>query len=67
MATHIIAIDPPPRTYTLTPKARVAEGEEPTLTLSLGSPATAAGVSFTVAADYPDGGATGADVGQFAT
>ena len=67
VATHTIAIDPPPRTYTLTPKARVVEGEEATLSLSLGSPAGAGGVSFTVAAGYPDGGATAEDVGQFAT
>ncbi len=66
-ATHLVAIDPPPRTYTLTPQARVAEGEEEALTLSLGSPAGAGGVSFTVAADYPDGGATAEDVGEIAT
>ena len=64
--THLVIIDPPPRTYTLTPQARVAEGEEAALSLSLGSPASAGGVSFTVSADYPDGGATAEDVGQFA-
>ncbi|MCY4425039.1 MAG: cadherin-like beta sandwich domain-containing protein, partial [Acidimicrobiaceae bacterium] len=67
VATHVVAIDPPPRTYTLTPKAGVTEGEEATLTVSLGSPAGAGGVSFTVSADYGDGGATAEDVGQFAT
>ncbi|MCY4559354.1 MAG: cadherin-like beta sandwich domain-containing protein, partial [Chloroflexi bacterium] len=66
-ATHFVAIDPPPRTYTLTPEARVAEGEEATLTLSLGSPAGAGGVSFTVSANYPDGGASADDVGEIAT
>ena len=66
VATHTIAIDPPPRTYTLSPQISVTEGEEATLTLSLGSPAGAGGVSFTVAADYPEGGATAEDVGQFA-
>ncbi|MCY4516681.1 MAG: fibronectin type III domain-containing protein, partial [Acidimicrobiaceae bacterium] len=65
-ATHVVAIDPPPRTYTLTPKAGVTEGEEATLTVSLGSPAAAGGVSFAVSADYPDGGASAADVGTFA-
>ena len=64
-ATHLVAIDPPPRTYTLTPKARVAEGAEAALTLSLGSPAGAGGVSFTVSAEYPYGGATAEDVGPF--
>ncbi|MCY4438708.1 MAG: hypothetical protein OXE53_00645, partial [Deltaproteobacteria bacterium] len=66
-ATHLVAIDPPPRTYTVTPQTRVVEGEEATLTLSLGSPAGAGGVSFTVSADYPDGGATAGDVGEIAT
>ncbi|MCY4440806.1 MAG: hypothetical protein OXE53_11435, partial [Deltaproteobacteria bacterium] len=65
-ATHHVAIDPPPRTYTLSPQVSVTEGEEATLTLSLGTPAGAGGVSFTVTADYPDGGATAEDVGQFA-
>ena len=65
-ATHVVAIDPPPRTYTLSPQVSVTEGEEAALSLSLGSPAGAGGVSFTVSADYPDGGATAEDVGQFA-
>ena len=65
-ATHLVAIDPPPRTYTLSPEVSVTEGEEAALTLSLGSPAGAGGVSFTVSANYPDGGATAEDVGQIA-
>jgi len=65
-ATHLVAIDPPPRTYTLSPQASVTEGEEAALSLSLGSPAGAGGVSFTVSADYPLGGATAEDVGQLA-
>ena len=65
-ATHMVAIDPPPRTYTLSPEVSVTEGEDAALSLSLGSPAGAGGVSFTVSADYPDGGATAEDVGQFA-
>ncbi len=64
--THLVIIDPPPRTYTLTPQARATEGAASALTLSLGSPAGAGGVSFTVAADYPVGGATAEDVGRFA-
>ncbi|MCY4555664.1 MAG: fibronectin type III domain-containing protein, partial [Chloroflexi bacterium] len=63
--THLVIIDPPPRTYTLSPRVSVTEGEQAALTLSLGSPAGAGGVSFTVSADYPDGGATAEDVGQF--
>ncbi len=39
VATHLVIIDPPPRTYKVNPELRVTEGEEATVTVSLASPA----------------------------
>ena len=50
--THLLAIDPPPRTYRLSPGARVVEGQDAVLTLSLSEPAPAGGAEFTVSAEY---------------
>ena len=50
--THLLVIDPPPRTYSLSPDARVAEGRDAVLTLSLSEPAPAGGAEFTVSAAY---------------
>ncbi len=61
---HLVIIDPPPRTYKLDPEATVTEGQEATLTVSLGSPATRGGVTFNVSAAYGAGGATADDVGE---
>ena len=61
---HLVIIDPPPRTYKVNPEASVTEGEEATVTVSLGSPATKGGVSFNVTTEYGDGGATADDVGE---
>ncbi len=62
--THLVIIDPPPRTFKVTPELRLTEGETGQVTVSLGSPATRGGVSFNVSAGYGDGGATAADVGE---
>ena len=62
--THLVIIDPPPRTYKVNPEVTVTEGEDATVTVSLGSPATSGGVTFDVAAAYGDGGATTDDVGE---
>ena len=62
-AVHRIIIDPPPRTYSLTPQVGVNEGEDAQVTLTLGSPATSGGVTFDVTAAFGDGGATPNDVG----
>ena len=59
--TYLLAIDPPPRTYSLTPAARVTEGQNATLTLTLSEPAPAGGAEFTVSAGY--GSASSDDVG----
>ena len=59
--TYLLAIDPPTRTYSLTPGARVTEGQDATLTLTLSEPAPAGGVEFTVSAGY--GSASAGDVG----
>ena len=59
--TYLLAIDPPTRTYSLTPGARVTEGQDATLTLTLSEPAPAGGAGFTVSAGY--GSASAADVG----
>ena len=67
--THLVIIDPPPRTYNVNPEASVTEGEEATVTVSLGSPATRGGVSFNVttafdAAGDTDEGTTAGDIGE---
>ncbi len=62
--THLVIVDPPPRTFKVTPELRLTEGETGQVTVSLGSPATRGGVSFNVSAGYGDGGATAADVGE---
>ena len=54
-------IDPPPRTYNVNPEVQVSEGDEATVTVSLGSPATSGGVTFDVTAAYGDGGGAVAD------
>ena len=59
--TYLLAIDPPPRTYSLTPAARVTEGQDATLTLTLSEPAPPGGAEFTVSAGY--GSASSDDVG----
>ena len=56
--THLVIIDPPPRTFSVNPEARVTEGEEATVTVSLGSPATRGGVSFKVTTAFDDAGDT---------
>ena len=63
--TYLLAIDPPPRTYSLSPSARVVEGQEAALTLTLGRPAPEGGVEFTVSASY--GSAGSVDVGEIAS
>ena len=63
--TYMLAIDPPPRTYSLSPSARVVEGREAALTLSLSRPAPEGGVEFTVSAGY--GSAGSGDVGEVAS
>ena len=67
IAVHHVIVDPPPRTYKLAPEVRVAEGEDAAITLTLGSAAQAAGVTFDVTVDYGDGGATPEDVGAVPT
>ena len=62
--THLVIVDPPPRTFKVNPEVTVTEGDEATVTVSLGSPATRGGVTFEVAAAYGDGGATADDVGE---
>ena len=59
--TYLLAIDPPPRTYWVSPRTRVAEGQEAELTLSLSQPAPDGGLEFTVTAVY--GSAGSEDVG----
>ena len=54
--TYLLNIDPPPRTYWLSPTARVLEGQESALTLILSEPAPAGGVEFTVTAAYGTAG-----------
>ena len=63
--TYLLAIDPPPRTYSLSPSARVVEGQEAALTLNLSRPAPEGGVEFTVTASY--GSAGSEDVGDIAS
>ena len=63
-ATHLVIIDPPPRTYTVNPELRVTEGDEATVTVNLGSPATSGGVTFDVTTAYNVGGATNDDIGE---
>ena len=67
VATHLVIIDPPPRTYKVNPDARVTEGQDATVTVSLGSPATQGGVTFDVATVYGEGGATADDVGSISS
>ena len=67
--THLVIIDPPPRTFSVNPEARVTEGEEAKVTVSLGSPATKGGVSFNVTTEYGDAGdtdegTTAGDIGE---
>ena len=64
-AVHRIIIDPPPRTYSLSPQVSVNEGEDPQITLTLGSPATSGGATFAVTASFGDGGADEYDVSSF--
>ena len=64
---HLVIIDPPPRTYKVNPEVTVTEGDEATVTVSLGNPATRGGVTFEVTAAYGDGGATADDVGEIAS
>ena len=59
--TYLLNIDPPPRTYSLSPTARVTEGQDARLTLTLSEPAPAGGVEFTVAVGHGTAGAD--DVG----
>ncbi len=61
--THLVIIDPPPRTFSVNPDLRVTEGETGQVTVSLGSPATSGGVTFNVTTDYGDG-VTADDVGE---
>ncbi len=63
--TYLLAIDPPPRTYWVSPRTRVAEGQEADLTLSLSQPAPVGGLEFTVTAVY--GSAGSEDVGAIAS
>ena len=63
--TYFLNIDPPPRTYSLSPSARVVEGQVARLTLSLSQEALEAGLEFTVTAAY--GTAGSADVGTITT
>ena len=63
--TYFLNIDPPPRTYSVSPRARVTEGQEALLTLSLSQPAPAGGVEFTVTAGHGTAGAD--DVGAIAS
>ncbi len=67
--THLVIIDPPPRTFSVNPEASVTEGEEATVTVSLGSPATRGGVSFNVTTAFDDAGdtdegTTAGDIGE---
>ena len=62
--THLVIIDPPPRTFKVNPEIQVTEGDEATVTVSLGSPATSGGVTLDVTAAYGDGGTTADDVGE---
>ena len=61
--THLVIIDPPPRTFKVNPELRVTEGETGRVTVSLGSPATRGGVSFKVTTAYGDG-VTDDDLGE---
>ena len=63
--TWLLNIDPPARTYSLSPTARVVEGQEARLTLSLGKPAPTGGLEFAVSAGY--GTARAGDLGQVAS
>ena len=65
--THLVIIDPPPRTFSVNPEASVTEGEEATVKVSLGSPATKGGVSFNVTTAFDDAGDTdeGTTAGDF--
>ena len=56
VSTYLLNIDPPPRTYRLSPQAMVVEGQEALLTLSLSQPAPAGGLEFTVSAGYGSAG-----------
>ena len=61
--TYLLSIDPPPRTYSLTPSVQVAEGEDAVLTLALSRAAPTVGARFTVTTAHPAGGASTDDVG----
>ena len=63
--TYLLNIDPPPRTYSLSPRAHVVEGQEALLTLTLSQPAPAGGVEFTVTAGHGTAGAD--DLGAIAS
>ena len=63
--TYFLNIDPPPRTYSLSPRARVTEGQDALLTLTLSQPAPAGGVEFTVTAGHGTAGAD--DLGAIAS
>ena len=63
--TFLLNIDPPPRTYSLSPTARVTEGQDAALTLTLSEPAPAGGVEFTVSAGYGTAGSD--DLGAIAS
>ena len=58
---HFLNIDPPPRTYSLSPGATAVEGHDARLTLTLSREAPEGGVAFTVTAGYDTAGS--ADVG----
>ena len=55
--TYLLNIDPPPRTYSVSPRAHVVEGQDALLTLTLSQPAPAGGVEFTVTAGHGTAGA----------
>ena len=63
--TYLLDIDPPPRTYSVSPTARVVEGQDALLTLTLSEPAPAGGVEFTVTAGHGTAGAD--DLGAIAS
>ena len=63
--TYLLDIDPPPRTYSVSPTARVVEGQDALLTLTLSKPAPAGGVEFTVTAGLGTAGAD--DLGAIAS
>ena len=63
--TWLLNIDPPPRTYSLSPTAQVEEGQDARLTLTLGREAPAGGLEFSVTTAY--GTARADDLGEVAS